>query len=61
MTQGSAALGLPQARGQSPVSASPKRFSTQRYVVKGSSGRRPHGRLGPRPGPVSSHCLPLRS
>jgi len=32
MTLGSAALGLPQARGQPPVSASPQRFSTQGYV-----------------------------
>jgi len=54
MTLGPAALGLPQARGQPPVSASPQRFSTQGYVEKGnSSGKRPHGRSWPRPGPVS--------
>jgi len=34
MTQGPAALGLPQSRGQPPVSASPQRFSTQGYVKR---------------------------
>jgi len=58
MTQGPAALGLPRHGGQPPVSASTQRFSTQGYVVKGSSnGRRPHGRSGPRPGPVSRPSL----
>jgi len=54
MTLGPAALGLPRHGRQPPVSASPQRFSTQGYVEKGNgNGRRPHGRSGPRPGPVS--------
>jgi len=43
----------PRRGGQPPVSASPQRFFHTRLREKGSSGRRPHGRSGPRPGPVS--------
>jgi len=61
VTQGPAALGLARHGGQPPVSASPQRFSTQGYVEKGSSsGRRPHDRSGPRPGPSPGHRSPLR-
>jgi len=61
MTQGPAALGLPQARGTASRKCQPSAFFHTRLHGKGSSsGRRPHGRSGPRPGPVSRPRSPLR-
>jgi len=53
MTQGPVALGLSQARGQPPRKCQPSAFFHTRLREKGSNGRRPHDRSGPRPGPVS--------